>query len=227
MLKYLEKKPFESSKVKKDQMASLGLDPYKIYSFHKPIDGKKYQGPRDLSSWSEKMKKMKISIELLNDYASAYKISDYTSALSLLDQAIENWPMNDSAFAYKGRIFKDLWKLEKKSSHISMAIDNSVRALKLNPNCLIAKNDLHDIYVTSLKTVSKENSTVLQQLIMQIAADNDCSLKWKNSSGLFEKDIKVFLKLKEDLSYQGREKKSQFLRGKAISFVHFIPFASY
>ncbi|GFQ92503.1 uncharacterized protein TNCT_208881 [Trichonephila clavata] len=193
MFEYLKNKPFENCKVAGSRMASLGLDPYKIYSFHKSVDGKKYEGPRDIDPWIKKFQRVKKSLELLHEVESAHKRSDFECGLDLLNQEIEYYPINDILIAFKGRMYKDLWLMEKNPEYFIKALECYKKAHELNPYNQILKNDLHEIYVMSVKESLRKNddSPALQQALMQIAKDKEFFLKWKNSSGELEENISL------------------------------------
>lgn len=216
MFDYLKNKPFENCKVVQSRMASLSVDVYKVYSFHKSINGIKYD-LKDIDSWTKKLQMIRRSIELLNYVQSAYKMNDFKSALSLLDRAIKDCPMDDLAFSLKGRIFKDIWVMENKPNYLRTAIEYFKKALQLNPYNQCAKNDLHGIYIISVKKMSRkgDDSPEFEQVIMQIAKDNEHYLKWKHSSGLLEENMSPeklleSLNLNEkDLSVKSKKQKEK------------------
>ncbi|GFY75300.1 uncharacterized protein TNIN_349161 [Trichonephila inaurata madagascariensis] len=182
MLQHLKNKPFENCNIIHSRMASLGLNPYKTYSFLKSIDGKKYDGPRDTDSWIKNFQRRKKTLELLNEVELACKRSDFESGLILLNQEIKCYPTNDTALALKGRIYKDLWLMEKNPELFRKAMECYKKALELKHSNIIAKNDLHEIYNKSVKESLTENedSPVIQQAMIQIGKDKKYYLEWKN-----------------------------------------------
>ncbi|GFV78289.1 uncharacterized protein TNCV_94491 [Trichonephila clavipes] len=191
MLQYLKNKQFENCNITESRMASLGLNTYKIYSFHKSIDGKKHDGPRDTASWIKDFHRRKKSMESLNEVELAYKRFDFEKGLTLLNREIKCYPTNDVALAFKGRIYKDLWLIKKNPEFFVKAMEFYKKALELKSSNLIAEKDLHEIYNMSAQVALTENkdSPSKQQTMMQIRKDKEIYLKWKNALVMNEETV--------------------------------------
>ncbi|CAL1295330.1 unnamed protein product [Larinioides sclopetarius] len=87
-------------------MSSLGIDPYKIYSFHESGDGKKLGVPKEPSSQME-LKTMEKSMNLVKEAEKQLlQGADRMSLLPLLEEALEICPKNDAAYAIRGQLYK-------------------------------------------------------------------------------------------------------------------------
>ncbi|GIY94711.1 uncharacterized protein CEXT_638701 [Caerostris extrusa] len=131
---------------------SLGMDPYKMYSFSEAYDG---LSPT-YSSTSETKSKKHLLIQKSKELSeNAQKLSletDIYTVLYLLNESIKIYDKNDVAYALRGKTYFCLWIHSKMPNrYMSKAIEDLRIALKINPFNKMAHTELSEIKSISSK----------------------------------------------------------------------------
>ncbi|XP_055943416.1 uncharacterized protein LOC129973071 [Argiope bruennichi] len=141
-------------------MTSVGVDPYKIYSFHESHDGKKYGKPKEIDRSTRESEAIEKSMNLVKE-AEKQLIEgvDRNSVLPLLDQALEIYPKNDTAYAVRGQLYKVLFISENNGTYMHNALNDLQKSLHLNAFNLIALREYSNVLLMSLKRFEMDGNT--------------------------------------------------------------------